>query len=70
MTTTKVGKTGAIARRPAVWCALALALATVLAAPAVAQQYTGRIDFTVVDNTGGVLPGARVEVSGAQTRLG
>ena len=39
-----------------------------LVAPAaVAQQFTGRIDVTVVDGTGGVLPGALVSVEGPQS---
>jgi hypothetical protein len=36
--------------------------------PAAAQVFTGRIDVTVVDSTGAVLPGANVEISGPQNR--
>lgn len=35
-----------------------------LGAPAMAQSYTGRIDVTVEDSTGGRLPGVTVELSG------
>jgi hypothetical protein len=35
--------------------------------PAFAQVYTGRIDVTLVDSTGAVLPGATVEISGVQS---
>lgn len=35
-----------------------------LGTPAVAQQYTGRIDVTVEDSTGGRLPGVTVELTG------
>jgi len=45
---------------------LVLCLAA-LAAPADAQVYTGRIDVTVSDATGGVLPGVTVVVSGPQS---
>src|SRR5919112_5119033 len=34
--------------------------------PASAQVFTGRIDVTVQDGTGAVLPGVTVEVSGPQ----
>ncbi|HJR60000.1 MAG TPA: TonB-dependent receptor [Vicinamibacterales bacterium] len=44
---------------------LALCL-TALAAPASAQVYTGRIDVTVSDATGGVLPGVAVTITGPQ----
>ena len=51
------------------WRALAghvlLALACA-AAPADAQVFTGRIDVTVQDGTGAVLPGVTVEVTGPQ----
>lgn len=46
--------------RLAVLCASLLALAT----PSAAQVYTGRIDVTVTDSTGAILPGATVEVTG------
>ncbi len=46
-------------------CAAMLALVT----PTVtAQVYTGRIEVTVVDSTGAVLPGTTVEISGPQSR--
>ena len=48
-----------------------LALAAVICAfavPASAQVYTGRIDMTVTDSTGAVLPGVTVELSGADSR--
>jgi hypothetical protein len=48
--------------RLAVLCASLLALAT----PAAAQVYTGRIDVTVTDTTGAILPGATVDVTGPQ----
>ena len=38
------------------------------AMPSSAQVYTGRIDVTVADSTGAVLPGVTVEVSGPQNR--
>ena len=38
-----------------------------LAAPSSAQVFTGRIDVTVVDTTGAVLPGVTVDLSGQQT---
>ncbi len=44
--------------------ALCSALVAVTAA---AQVFTGRIEVTVVDSTGAVLPGATVELGGAQT---
>ena len=48
--------------RLAVLCASLLALAT----PSAAQVFTGRIDVTVTDSTGAILPGATVEVTGPQ----
>jgi hypothetical protein len=50
--------------RLAVLCASLLAFAT----PAAAQVYTGRIDITVVDSTGAILPGAMVELTGPQNK--
>jgi hypothetical protein len=47
-----------------VWCAIA----AFVTPPAAAQVYTGRIEVAVVDSTGAVLPGARVEISGPQDR--
>jgi hypothetical protein len=48
--------------RLAVLCASLLAFAT----PSAAQVYTGRIDISVVDSTGAILPGVTVEVVGPQ----
>ena len=50
-------------RARATWVLLALACA---ALPAAAQVFTGRIDVTVQDSTGAVLPGVTVEISGPQ----
>ncbi|MDQ3170773.1 MAG: carboxypeptidase regulatory-like domain-containing protein [Acidobacteriota bacterium] len=47
-----------------VLAAAVLAIAT----PSSAQVYTGRIDVTVADSTGAILPGVTVEVSGPQSR--
>lgn len=47
---------------------LCVALVAMLAAPASAQVFTGRIEVTVTDSTGAVLPGVTVEVSGPQNR--
>src|SRR5687767_10395320 len=47
-----------------VMAAAVLAFAT----PALAQTYTGRVDITVADSTGAVLPGVTVELSGAANR--
>ncbi|HJU44221.1 MAG TPA: carboxypeptidase regulatory-like domain-containing protein [Vicinamibacterales bacterium] len=38
-----------------------------LAVPSAAQEYTGRIDVTVTDASGAILPGVTVELSGPQT---
>jgi len=46
-----------------VWCAVFLAG---YATPSAAQVFTGRIDATVTDSTGAVLPGADVSISGPQ----
>jgi hypothetical protein len=43
------------------------AIVLVVAAPSAAQEYTGRIDVTVTDSSGAILPGATVELSGPQT---
>jgi hypothetical protein len=49
-------------------CAALLALClAAFAAPAAAQVYTGRIDVTVTDSTGGVLPGVTVTIAGPQS---
>ena len=53
-----------------------LAVAALLAAiagagtPARAQTYTGRIDITVEDSTGGRLPGVTVELDGPDDSVG
>ena len=44
-----------------------LVCASLVAAPASAQVYTGRIDVTIKDGTGSVLPGVTVEAVGTQT---
>lgn len=49
--------------RRMMWCA---ALLAVCAAPSSAQVSTGRIDASVADSTGAVLPGVTVEISGPQ----
>jgi hypothetical protein len=46
-----------------------VAFALVAVPPAPAQSNTGRISGTVVDSSGGVLPGATVTVTQAQTQL-
>ena len=48
---------------------LSLACAALVAAPAAAQVYTGRIDVTIKDGTGAVLPGVTVEAVGTQTEV-
>ena len=52
-------------RARAGWVLLALACAAPVGA---AQVFTGRIDVTVLDSTGGVLPGVTVEVTGPQNQ--
>ena len=48
-------------------CAALVALClTAWTAPAAAQVFTGRIDITVSDATGGVLPGVTVTIAGPQ----
>jgi hypothetical protein len=47
-----------------VLAAVALAL---LAGPSAAQVYTGRIDVTVTDSSGAILPGVTVELAGPQS---
>src|SRR5688500_870814 len=39
-----------------------------MAVPASAQVYTGRIDVTVADATGAILPGVTVDISGPQNQ--
>ena len=46
---------------------LSLVCAALVAAPVAAQVYTGRIDVTIKDSTGAVLPGVTVEAVGPQT---
>jgi hypothetical protein len=46
----------------------ALALCVVGVTPSAAQVFTGRIDATVTDSTGAVLPGVTVDVSGPQNQ--
>ena len=46
---------------------LSLVCASLVAAPVAAQVYTGRIDVTIKDSTGAVLPGVTVEAVGTQT---
>ncbi len=53
--------------RRLVHAALAALCFTLLAVPAAAQVFTGRIEVIVVDATGAVLPGATVELTGQQT---
>ena len=47
---------------------LVLAAVLSVAAPALAQVFTGRIDVTVTDSSGAVLPGVTVVVSGPQSQ--
>ena len=51
--------------RLAMLCAAVVALA----APLAAQTFTGRIDVTVADATGAILPGVTVEISGPQSAV-
>jgi len=48
---------------------LILLCAALLATPAAAQVYTGRIDVTIRDSTGSVLPGVTVEAIGTQSAV-
>lgn len=52
-------------RRSAAWVLAAIVCA---ASPAGAQVFTGRIDVTVTDSTGAVLPGVTVEATGPQNQ--
>ena len=45
---------------------LCAAFVAVIAAPSAAQVSTGRIDASIVDSTGAVLPGVIVEINGPQ----
>ena len=49
--------------------ALSIAVMAIVAAPSAAQVSTGRIDATVADSTGAVLPGVTVEINGPQHQL-
>ena len=49
---------------------LGAALVAAHAAPSAAQVYTGRIDASVSDTTGAVLPGVTVDISGPQKETG
>lgn len=49
----------------ALFAAMLVSLAS--PAPAAAQIYTGRLDVVIVDQTGGVLPGVVVDLTGQQT---
>ena len=53
-----------------VGAALVALCLTALAAPAAAQVFTGRIDITVNDATGAVLPGVTVTIEGPQNGTG
>ena len=46
----------------------ALAAISWIAAPASAQVFTGRIDVTISDSTGAVLPGVTVDITGPQNQ--
>src|SRR5262245_30303925 len=48
--------------------ALCAALVVAYASPSAAQVAAGRIDATVTDSTGAVLPGVTVDISGPQNR--
>jgi carboxypeptidase family protein/TonB-dependent receptor-like protein len=52
--------------RPMALCA-AIVFVAVFAAPSAAQVGTGRIDVTVADTTGAVLPGVAVDISGPES---
>jgi len=53
--------------RSRLWPVLAcLAVALALAPPVSAQVFTGRIELTVVDASGAVIPGVAVELTGPQ----
>ncbi len=54
--------------RRLVQVALAALYLAVFAVPSSAQVFTGRIDITVKDGTGAVLPGVTVELTGVETR--
>ncbi len=47
---------------------LSAALVAAIAAPSAAQVSTGRIDATVADSTGAVLPGVNVDIAGPQSQ--
>ena len=47
---------------------LSVAILAAIAAPSAAQVSTGRIDATVIDSTGAVLPGVSVDIAGPQSQ--
>src|SRR5690606_33368531 len=49
-------------------CLVVVAAVFAFTVPASAQVYTGRIDLTVADTTGAVLPGVTISLSGAANR--
>jgi hypothetical protein len=53
--------------RRIVHVALVALCLTAMAVPSSAQVFTGRVDVTVKDGTGAILPGVTVELSGMQT---
>src|SRR5262245_39689797 len=55
--------------RAAALVAIAASIALTAPAPAAAQSATGSIEGTVVDQSGGVLPGVTVTVTQTQTAL-
>jgi hypothetical protein len=56
------------ARAVTVIAALVIGTMMTAARPAAAQVYTGRIDLSVSDSTGALLPGVTVTISGPQTQ--
>ena len=54
--------------RTLVTCLLMAAAVALVAVDAAAQVFTGRVEVTVTDSTGAVLPGVAVEVTGPQNR--
>ena len=54
--------------RTTLWVVAIICCLVGFGSPALAQQYTGRIQIVVVDSTGARLPGAAVELSGVQNQ--